>query len=222
MDQQHQPLTDRIAEAVRTVRLRLGRNSLAIVKAGGTVPLSGGEADDVAAAVMAEIGPELAARDAENAKLRAELENTREVSQELAAQLRNYSNALSEARAERDEAIEQRDTLSDVNTTLHAETLAQGNALLRARAAHESVVLEAQRQAKRADQAEARTEETIALSHSWLYHRGYPCPTPGNCFGGTPDPTRPRGCTDCGGQTRGHPGHYPTCPTRTAPARPAD
>lgn len=26
------------------------------------------------------------------------------------------------------------------------------------------------------------------------------------------------GCTDCGGKNRIHPGHYPTCPTRTQPA----
>ncbi|MFE6868345.1 hypothetical protein ACFVFS_17485 [Kitasatospora sp. NPDC057692] len=29
-------------------------------------------------------------------------------------------------------------------------------------------------------------------------------------------PTSLAGCTDCGGQTRVHPGHYPPCPARTS------
>lgn len=88
------------------------------------------------------------------------------------------------------------------------------------RAAHASTVLEAQRQAKRADAAEARAEATIALSHSWLYHHGYPCPTPGNCYGGKPDPVRPCGCPARFGR------HADGCPEQThihgPAARPAD
>lgn len=50
-------LRDRIAAAARTVQLRLGPNSLAIATGGGTVPLSGGEAYDVADAVLAVVQP---------------------------------------------------------------------------------------------------------------------------------------------------------------------
>lgn len=49
----------RIADAARTVRLRLGPNALAMVQRGEPIPLSLGEADQVADAVLAVVQPHL-------------------------------------------------------------------------------------------------------------------------------------------------------------------
>ncbi|MFJ9771172.1 hypothetical protein ACIRVF_08005 [Kitasatospora sp. NPDC101157] len=66
-------LAERIADAARAIRIRPGHNSLAIIKAGGTVTLSGNEADRVADAVMAVIQPELDRRDVEIDRLTTEI-----------------------------------------------------------------------------------------------------------------------------------------------------
>lgn len=53
------PLRDRLAEAALTVLLHLGPGAIATAKAGWPIRLSGGEADQVADAVLAVVGPEL-------------------------------------------------------------------------------------------------------------------------------------------------------------------
>lgn len=74
------------------------------------------------------------------------------------------------------------DRLADQNTLLHAETLAQGNALLRARAAHASTIVEVKRQARRADVAESALLDSMAWAHRTIYHSaGQPCPAPTTC-----------------------------------------
>lgn len=50
-------LRDLITAAARTVKLRIGPNSLSLLQNGETLPLSGGEADDVARAVLDVLRP---------------------------------------------------------------------------------------------------------------------------------------------------------------------
>lgn len=89
-------LRDRIAAAARTVQLRLGPNALAIATGGGTVPLSGGEAYDVADAVLAEVQPELD-------RQAAELADARAAKRTAAASADRFRDVLSEALGHPDE-----------------------------------------------------------------------------------------------------------------------
>lgn len=206
VDQQPaQPLTDRIAQALRIVDAIQEERDQQPRTFHANGNLHAPRLLDIAQALRAE----LAARDAENTRLREQLAAADEATNE--AMLHNDATC---------ETVKQRDILADVNINLNRVNARLRKTNSNLRAAHESTVLEAQRQAKRADTAEARAEGTIALAHSWLYHQGHPCPTPGDCVGGAPDPVRPCGCPRRFGR------HADGCPEQTptpAPAaRPAD
>lgn len=64
-DEESDPLRDRIAEAARSVHLRLGPNALSLAQRGEPLGLSGGEADDIATAVLAVIRPLICGASAE-------------------------------------------------------------------------------------------------------------------------------------------------------------
>lgn len=65
MTGQPTPLRDRLADAIRrVVRISAGEGALADLNAGRSIPISGGEADDAALAVLPVVEAEVAARSA--------------------------------------------------------------------------------------------------------------------------------------------------------------
>jgi chromosome segregation ATPase len=107
-------LADRVAAAARTVRLRPGHNSLAIIKAGGTIALSGSEADEVAAAILPLVQAELDAARAErdafadrvDTLTAVAMSNKRHV-QEMYTDLLKAQAATEQARTENDRLRQQ-------------------------------------------------------------------------------------------------------------------
>ncbi|MBM9510054.1 hypothetical protein [Actinacidiphila acididurans] len=153
-------LTQRVAEALLTVQLRLGPNALTMAQRGEPIRLSLGEADTAAAAVLAELASELAsvrmysALSAANARYRLEIDR-------LTGLLGQYADRAI-ANGQRAEQAE--DLLRIAHETSNASEAARAAAVQRAEEAEAQLsLIDAMRQAnpeaagagiQRAEQAE--------------------------------------------------------------------
>lgn len=97
-------LRDRIARAARTVPIRLGPNALAMAQRGEAIILNYGEADDLAAAVLAELAPELTRADLGDRTHRELASLAMNAANALADEKRHYAIACAENARLRDRA----------------------------------------------------------------------------------------------------------------------